>query len=572
MKYDNETGEEMNTRKELVEEIARLRKRNWDLEETALKYQASREALKDNHERYSSVIETAPNAIITADSLGFIVSWNSAAQKIFGYSVEESVGMPLTILMPERFREAHLESRKDILAGNNKSEGIIEVIGLRKDGIEIPIELSLAKWKLHDQIYFTEIIHDITGLRTKEKELAENHEEILKINSQLKKAFEQEGVLRDQLVKAERFASMGEMAAKISHEINNPLTVIMGQAQVQLTKNLESGLATSLNMIVDKAKEVARLTRNYMALGKPVDSKMESLNLGELMREIFRAFEGMGQLKNIKIKKEFSDEGYKIFGDSGKLEQVFRNIIINATHALETSSNATLRIGTRLSEDNMGVEGYISDNGVGIKQENLERIFEHYYTTKGNGVGTGLGLVISKEIVERIHGGKIRVTSVLDKGTEFSVLIPFEDQTKTKNKILIIDDEAYITNLYSEYLSIKGFLIRVSNRSNDAIKIYNSFKPDLVLCDVDMPGLTGFDILRKIEEINPNQPFIMVTGTFLTHECMTMLKNKNITQIIKPADLENELLKTVKEKLLIAGTAIHPKKQKDKISLIPEAV
>ena len=562
----------MKTRKELVEEISELRQKNWNLEETALKYQASKTALKDNHERFRSVVETAPNAIITADSQGIIISWNSAANKIFGYTIEESVGQPLTFIIPERFHEVHLKSRKKILSGKNRIDGIIEVIGLRKDGIEIPIELSLAKWKLHDQIYFTEIIHDITERRNKDKEIEEKHWEILDINSQLKKAFEQEGVLRDQLVNAERYASMGEMAAKISHEINNPLTVIMGQAQVQLTKKINGEIEESLTLIVEKAKEVARLTRNYMALGKPIDSKMESLNLGNLLSNTFKSFEGLGQLKNIRIKKEFSDGDYEIFGDAGKLEQVFRNLIINATDALEGKANATLTIGTRLSEHNIGVEGYVSDNGVGIKQENLDKIFDHYYTTKKSSIGTGLGLVISKEIVERMHGGKINVKSNYNKGTEFSVLIPFEPHSKTKHKILIVDDEKYITNLYSEYLTTKGFLTRVTNNSKDAVKIYKSFKPDLVLCDVDMPGLTGFDILKDIEKINLNQPFIMVTGTFLTHEHMSMLKSKKITQIIKPADLEKELLKTIEEKLSKAESTADQQQKNHKNALIPEAV
>ena len=101
-----------------------------------------------------------------------------------------------------------------------------------------------------------------------------------------------------------------------------------------------------------------------------------------------------------------------------------------------------------------------------------------------------MGLVISKEIVERMHGGKINVKSNYNKGTEFSVLIPFEPHSKTKHKILIVDDEKYITNLYSEYLTTKGFLTRVTNNSKDAVKIYKSFKPDLVLFDLDRPGLT----------------------------------------------------------------------------------
>ena len=196
-----------------------------------------------------------------------------------------------------------------------------------------------------------------------------------------------------------------------------------------------------------------------------------------------------------------------------------------------------------------GVEAYVSDNGMGIKEEDLEKIFNPYFTTKKEGVGTGLGLMISKEIVEVIHGGRIDVESTLEKGTTIHVTLPIGKYTLKKKKILVVDDEAYITDLFSEYLSSKGFLIRKCNNGRDALKLYAEFKPDLVLSDIDMPEMNGLELHAEIEKINPKQPFIMITGAFLKPDELKTLSRKKITQIIKPAELEKELLKVVKEQL-----------------------
>ncbi len=547
---ENDERDKMKTKQELEEEIKYLQRRNSELEAESLRHAASHALGGDDDVQYSAVIESAPNAIITADDRGKIISWNKAAENIFGYCAEEAIGEPLTFIIPERFRKDHLNTRKRMLEGREPNTGkISEVIGLRKDGTEFPLELSLAKWKFGESRFFTEIIHDITERKRMDNQLIDKHNEIQKINDDLRKSFEQETKLREHLVKAERFASIGEMGAKIAHEINNPLTVIMGQAQVQLTKKIDPGIAESLKMIVEKATEVANLTRNYMNLGKPIDAKMEKINLGRVIHNSVKSLSGLGQLKNVSISESYVDQKIEIIGDAGKIEQVFRNLLINAIHALENRPNAEIKIKTLISNDGKGVTAYVEDNGIGIDPNNLNKIFDHYYSTKKDGIGTGLGLVISKEIVEGLHGGKIAVNSTKGSGTTFSVFIPREYQTKQKKKILIIDDNAYITDLYSEYLSRKGFLIRATNRSKDALKIFNSFNPDLVLCDVDMPELTGFDILKQIEEIDPIQHFVMITGAFLSIEELSLLKRKKITYLIKPADLEKELLEIVRNKL-----------------------
>ena len=381
------------------------------------------------------------------------------------------------------------------------------------------------------------------------EKLEKSHKILLQTNKELIKVHEQEAALRDQLVKAERLVSIGEMAAKIAHEINNPLTVIMGQAQLQLMSIEDDEVKKGLDLIFKNAEEVSQLTRRYMDLGKPVDTKLEPINLGEVLKNTVKSLSALGQLKKIKLSEKYLDEEQKVLGNQHMMEQVFRNLIINAIQASFESKDAEILIGTRLGKEGRVVEVYVSDKGVGIKAEDVGKIFDYYYTTKEEGTGSGLGLVICKEIVETTHGGRIDVLSSQGAGATFTVELPILEYSLQKKKIMIVDDEAYITELFGTYLSRMGFLIQTCNRAEEALRIYPDFMPDLVLSDYSMPEMTGLELYKKIKEIKDDQPFVMITGAFLSLEDLKYLREQKIPQLIKPANLETELLETVKQQL-----------------------
>ena len=398
-----------------------------------------------------------------------------------------------------------------------------------------------------------EIVHvyglDITERKQAEEALKQEHNLLTQTHKDLKKAHEQENVLREQLVNAERLASLGQMAAKIAHEINNPLTVIRGQAEIQLLTTEDQTMKSSLRLIVDKSTEVAELTRRYMDLGKPQEIKMTSILLGEVVGKTVISLKSIGILKNVKINENYAKSEPHILGDESMLEQVFRNLIINAIQASSEVASSEIFVGTNVTKNKKAVTAYISDKGVGIKKENIGKIFEHYYTTKEDGTGTGLGLPISKEITEVFHGGEISIESTPGKGTVFNVTIPIDKYAFRRRKILLVDDEAYITETFGEYLSSKGFRIRKAQNGKDALKIYSEFEPDLILSDFNMPEMDGIKLFKAVRKIKPDQLFVMITGAFLVPDDLKMLSDNKIPQIIKPADLEKELLKTVRELL-----------------------
>lgn len=507
-----------------------------------------------SEKRFRSLVDSVFDAIISTNEEGNIVSWNIAAEEIFGYSASEIIGDSLVKIMPRRFRNALQEGMKHLIQGGDSKiiRKTVKLNGIRKNGSEFPIELSLSSWKFGGKIYLTEFIEDITERLKIEENLNIEHELVNETNKELRKAFAKEEKLRSALINSEKLASLGEMASKISHEINNPLTVIKAQAEIQAQMATDEALKESLTIINVKADQIKDLTRGYMNLAKPVGSELKKIKLQDVLRATVNTLLPLGQLKNIEISEKYMKDEHFIFGNSGKLEQVFRNLIINAVDAMEAKSSKRIKIGTKLTEDEKSVDAYIKDNGTGIEEKDLEKIFEPYYTTKERAEGTGLGLVIVKETIKYIHGGKLNVESNLGRGTEFHVIIPTVEYTKMRKKLLIVDDDVDIAELLADYFSNKGLKVKTAENGKIALEVIKIFNPDLILSDIKMPYLDGIGLLKEVIKINSDLPFVMMTGFDSKANLKDKLGNQGVPLILKPPDLEDELWPTIKEKLEIA--------------------
>jgi len=505
----------------------------------------SEEELIQSEKKYRNLFEDSMDMIFLTSYEGNFIDINQAGLDLLGYSREEISEMRVDSVyaIPSMRNEF-----RDIIAKTGSVRDF-EIKLKRKDGSEIDGILSGTVRKSMEGkiIGYQGIIREITKRKQAEELIINKHELLLQANAELTRAHVQETELRSQLIKADRLASIGKMAAKIAHEINNPLAVIMGQSQIQLAKVKDLELKVSLEKIYSQAEEISQLTRRYMDLGKPVDTKMEGISLGEVLKKSVATLSGVGHLKLMKVSEDYSDKGYDIFGNTSMLEQVFRNLIMNAIHASSESLKKEISVGTRIINQGNKIEAFIEDKGIGIPFEDLGKIFEDYFTSKAESIGTGLGLAICKEIVETIHGGIIQVESEQGKGSRFRIIIPNLEFSLQKKKILIVDDEAYVGELFSEYLSTKGFLIQTCLSGMEALRLFSDYKPDLVLSDYEMPEMNGLELYEAIKEINPRQSFVMVTGAFIPPEELNLLRERHIKIIIKPAELENELLKIVIE-------------------------
>jgi len=228
--------------------------------------------------------------------------------------------------------------------------------------------------------------------------------------------------LQDQLIHSERLATLGMLAGKISHEINNPLTSIIGIAQLMANQEEEN---EQIGLIVKEGLRIRKLAQDLTALGRPSQNKPSDVVLHDVLNTVLsltRQIPGHGE--NYRLERKYLPDSPVVFGDPDQIEQVFLNLVMNAAHAMQLNpAHGVLTVGTKMSTDGRFAIGYVKDNGCGINEKDKERIFEPFFTTKMGGEGTGIGLSVVKEIVNK-HHGMINFESKENEGTTFEIYLP----------------------------------------------------------------------------------------------------------------------------------------------------
>ena len=400
----------------------------------ALRNSRALESLEDSEQRFRSVVQTANDAIVTIDSLGRIIFWSLGAETAFGYSVDEAMGKPITIVMPERFHKDHrrgmdrmLSTGSPISIGTGTDSGRrVEVVGLRKDGSEFPIELSLALWKAKDETFFTAIMRDITDRKEEEARRASEQER------------ERHRVLS---MRSDRLRSLGEMAAGIAHELNQPLQGVRGMAE-RLLISLDRGWELTEETIRDRAGTIIEQADRMVNIiehirifaresGKP---ELRPVKVNDVVRACVDLLGTQLRSRGIQLDRELMESLPVISANPFSLEEVVINLLINARDAVEEqmkagSVSAPPRILLRTLLDQTGeserAKIEVIDNGIGIPEDKVEYVFDPFFTTKGPDRGTGLGLSISRSIVEGF-GGTISIDSTPGSGTTATISLPVE--------------------------------------------------------------------------------------------------------------------------------------------------
>jgi PAS domain S-box-containing protein len=409
------------------------------------------ETLKESEKRFRSLTDSTIDSIISIDSTGRINSWNRTAQNMFGYSEEDVLGRSVTNIMPERYRDAHQSGLERVrTTGRHHIIGkTLELYGLKKDGSEFPLELTMSTWMMGEERCYTAIIRDITGRKRAEEALQKTNEDLR--------------LTQAHLLQSEKMASIGQLAAGVAHEINNPVGYVKSNLGV-LSEYVEDilqligGYEALLSVIEAGDKEAITIEV------KRVREMAQKMDVGFLLSDLSRltaeSFEGIERVREIVLNlKEFSHvdqaerqpfninngldstikivwnelkykaEVIKEFGEikeiqcyPQQLNQVFMNLLVNAGQAIENKG----KIWVRSYLQNGHVVAEVEDTGCGIKKEHLSKVFDPFYTTKPVGKGTGLGLSITYGIVQK-HGGRIEVESEVGKGTKFRVLLPIRE-------------------------------------------------------------------------------------------------------------------------------------------------
>ena len=527
---------EIKTKNQLISELKKLRKQITEMEKTKTKLNKANIVVQEALEYAESIVETVRESLIVIDADLRVISANRSFYKTFKVTQEEIKGQLLYELSNRQWDIPKLrELLEDILPKNTmfadfEVEQDFKNIGQRT----MLLNARRIYREANKKQMILLAIEDITDRKRIEEKARKIHQELVEAHENLQKAYKEEKNLRDKLIQSEKLASLGLMGAKIAHEINNPLSVISGRAQMGMDMDTSEKVKKTFNIIFKEAKRIGNISSTYRNLSRPTPPKMENVNMNEILEECVEDLKTTGVIKHYEVKKYLQPNLPEVTGDRERLIQVFNNLIVNASHAMIDKEVKILTLESSVSKDSKFVEVSVKDTGCGIKKEKIEKIFEIYYTTKPDGLGTGLGLVVVKDIIEKQHKGRILVESEVNKGTTFTIKLPIK--RKAKSKILIVDDDAYIRELFTDYFERKGLDVFEAQNGKEALQYYESIQPDIILSDVQMPVMDGFELAEKVRAKNPEQKIFLMTGLYFEHDIMKKLEKSNIKHFTNPPD------------------------------------
>jgi len=394
--------------------------------------QGTEAALATSEARLRALLEAAVDGIISIDEGGLVQTINPAAERLFGYAAQEVIGQNVKVLMPSPYRGEHDGYLARYLAtGEKKIIGIgREVLGRRKDGTTFPMDLSVAEARLGEERLFVGIIRDITERKRGEKALQESNQRLEKVVAELQAKNDEVRTMTQQLWQAAKLASVGELAASIAHELNNPLATVSLRIESVLTRTpTEDPRRRALEIIEQEANRMGELVANLLQFSRRSDGQVSTVDIRQELTRAVELIHHHLRKRLINVALELATDTPTIYADRQKLRQVFLNLLTNASDAMPQGGTLTLRTApAALPNGKPAVRIELADTGAGIPAKNLGRIMEPFFTTKEEGKGTGLGLAICRRIVQE-HHGTIQIASEVSKGTTVHIVLPVRNGT-----------------------------------------------------------------------------------------------------------------------------------------------
>jgi PAS domain S-box-containing protein len=511
--------------------------------------------LEETKQRYRALFESASDAIFVENLEGIVLDCNKSAQKRYGYSKNELIGMHAKQLVPGDY-SISLDAVKEEVKQIKKLNKTLNIIatGKRKDGSIFPTEVSIDPLKLGNDDLYLVTVRDISM----RKELEAS-----------RKKFD------SQMHQIKLLDSYSTVVKGLANDFNNILTGIMGYADLILRDISPNSVSRNkVTKILEAARKGGDLIQKLISSTGKLPANFQTIEIGPFLREFIPELEnfidGKGEL-NYKIE----DSLPSIVCDIGQIKEALLNLVSNGINASNQNGVFNLEVCTGTKSFDGSEPGYLGppmkkgnyiqlsleDNGKGIETENLNKIFEPFYSTSNVNRGLGLSIVLG---TLRSHRGGIYVQSETNKGAKFSLLIPVRNSDKTNNfepeakeikkanpmpagLVLIIDDDESVSEILATQLQTIGYETCFARNGNEGIEKFKMHDRNLslVIIDLAMPEKSGYEVLKELKWLNPGIPIIVCSGYInLTNG---ELKDLDVTAILskpfKLSDLEKALLK-----------------------------
>ena len=509
------------------------------------------EDLKESEQKFRMLTETSLVGVyVLQDNVFRYV--NPVAARMFGYSADEVIDKigPLQVVLPEDLPLVQENIRKRI-SGEIETKHY-EFRGITKDKRQVEIELYGSRILYHGRPAIVGSVIDITernhAMREKEK-------------------------MQAQVFQLQKMEAIGIMTSGVAHDLNNILTVVQGHAELGIMRlDEKQPVRHDLEEILDATIKGTSLTHQLLLFGRKSPLELVPVNINAVMNNLEKMLKRLIG-KNSALTFELADDIWMIKADTGNIQQVIMNLVINAGDAITGGGTITVRTENRVVDDNNSRDipeshpgNYVCltvvDTGTGIDQQIIHRIFEPFFTTKDKEKGTGLGLSVVYGIAKQ-HNGWVNVYSTYGKGTTFKVYFPavltlqagavqesvsFKELYGNGERILLVEDEESMLNFVKIVLSENGYTVFSASSAQEAVKIFKQENHDfaLVFSDVVLPDSSGVRLAEELQFYKPELLCLLTSGYTDEKSQWALIQEKGYPFIQKPYTLY-DLFKTIKD-------------------------
>lgn len=481
---------------------------------------ASLKSVEEHAAVYAAVVASALDAVIVVDEMGIVVAINPAAEAMFGYSHADAMGRPIgALIVPDHLKQAHenglaryRETRAPHVLGRR-----VEMEAHCKDGRLIPVELAITEVNLPDRRLFTANLRDLSATRAAAAEI--EHQ-------------------RDALHQSEKLAALGSLLAGVAHELNNPLSVVLGQAtmlreDLQDT-DMEPSIRTRVDDIETAANRCARVVRSFLSIARQRKVEKRAFAPAPVLDSSIELMLYSLRSAGITMTRAYDDVLPEVFADPDQVQQVVVNLLANAAQAVEKTDGAREIRVSAIASPAGKLSLIVADNGPGVSKDIAQRIFEPFFTTKPPGAGTGIGLSVSRGLAQA-QGGDLRLVDSA-QGAAFELSLPLAGAAEIAEirdnshdgaampkrpgrRVIVVDDETAAANLFAEALGKAGFAcdIATGGRAAQAMITARPGDYDAIVCDLRMPDIDGPKLFGWLSVHHPAlaERTLFVTGDAL---------------------------------------------------------